>query len=119
MAVLESATKTPEKTPRRHNDVEFENARTRTRMATAVAPTCSVPPISTFRQIRRISVSENSSPTVKSSSTIPISASMSTSSCVLTIPIPAGPATAPATMNETMGGIRMRLSTRMKTSAIA
>ena len=62
------------------------------------------PATSTFRQIRRISVSENSSPTVKSSSTIPISDSTSTSSCVFTMPMPVGPATAPATMNETIGG---------------
>ena len=88
-------------------------------MATAVTPIWSEPPMRTLRQIRRISVRENSRPTVKRSSTMPISASISTSSCVLTIPMPAGPATAPATMNETIGGMRMRLRTRMKTRAIA
>ena len=43
MAVLESATKSPAKSPRRHIDVEPENASTRRRMATAVTPIWSVP----------------------------------------------------------------------------
>ena len=92
MAVLESATKRPAKSPSRHvgstgiaSDEDEDDA--------AVSAIWSVPPMRTLRQIRRISVRENSSPTVKSSSTMPISASISTSSCVLTIPMPAGPAT--------------------------
>ena len=40
----------------------------------------------------RISLSENSRPTVKSSSTMPRSARTLTSSCVLTMPMPVGPA---------------------------
>ena len=65
------------------------------------------------------SVSENSRPTVNSSSTMPISASLSTSSWVWTMPRPAGPATAPATMKDTIGGMRIRLRTSMRASAMA
>jgi hypothetical protein len=50
---------------------------------------------------------------------MPISASVFTSSCVPTSPMPAGPATAPAAIMATIGETPSRASPRMNASASA
>ena len=117
MAVLESATKRPMKSASR-NDTFSVNAST-TATTAAVPAICSAPAERMVRQICRMAVSEKSSPTVKSSRTMPTSASISTSWGVLITRMPLGPATTPAIINATMPGTRRRASVTTRARAMA
>ncbi len=104
-AVLESASNDPKK-----------RARAGCRPAAASPPptsatvssTCSTPARMAPRPMRPRSVSENSSPTVKSSSTTPNSARVRTSSASRISPRPPGPMSTPVTMKPTTAGSRRR-----------
>ena len=93
IAVLESATKMPSTTSRRNPDSPRATAMAIT--TAAVTTICAAPPKTTRAHVRRSPVTEKSSPAVKSSKAMPISASTSTSACVPTTRSPAGPVMMP------------------------
>ena len=100
-AVLERAMRHPRKSA----TCQGRPSAAATRAATAtVSPTCSPPPTRTCRPISRSRLSENSMPIVKSSSTTPTSARLSTRCTSETRPRAFGPSSTPATMKPGRAG---------------